>query len=439
LNSIIHGPANDYFIGGYQYNSASSVQEIWIARTDNTLNVIEEHVFHGAYDTMGYSIAAGSDFKYGIVGFVDTNNDDGMLYIEHFNICGPGTYKESGICNNCPYGTNNTIIDAQECAPCPPGFYQDEEGKSFCISCGAGMVVEDEESESCHLCLSGSYQKGDDHTKCYDCPAGSYQDVDGKTSCKPCPPGFVAPNDGYGACTKCPDGTFQNEPGKTQCFQCNIKCKTCNGPSNFDCLECNNDQIPNLTTNPLEGCVCKKGYYEFQAAAKDALPQCKMCDDFCDQCEGPSKCLKCSENMNGLVYKGGKCYCEMNGAFEFTDPISGKKVCGMCHPLCTTCFGINNDQCYTCSASKNAFIASINTCKCKDGYYYDNLTKNCDKCNELCSKCVGPLSTECVECNTKIGFNVEGKSNTCVYQCDSGYYRDPGFICKSIFFNKLKM
>jgi hypothetical protein len=56
----------------------------------------------------------------------------------------------------------------------------------------------------------------------------------------------------------CPDGTFESNG---ECFACHPACDTCNGPSLYSCISCN-DANSDLFEDSLLGttCRCKSGF-----------------------------------------------------------------------------------------------------------------------------------------------------------------------------------
>ncbi len=78
-------------------------------------------------------------------------------------------------------------------------------------------------------------------------------------------------------------------------------------------------------------------------------------------------------------------------------------ACFSCNFKCLTCFGPNDDECYTCADNVVTGLGYYNygttcTSACPDGYYPDNFKKICKLCKTICSKCTSiDFCTECID------------------------------------------
>jgi len=275
--------------------------------------------------------------------------------------CGAqGFYKEGTACKKCNkeclacYGPNPD--NCLQCADptkysfknscvsdCEDGYYKSTERTCNqchpnCLTCNGGS------SASCASCYDSNVLY---ESSClFECPQGSYE-AQGKacTKCKePCKhcvnsttcttcvegyfyhPIYFAPSH----CSEtCFDGTYGDELTQ-KCLECHFTCKTCIGPSDTQCVECN--QLKGLVKQnnlPVGRCLeisCPSGYYpSINIIAEKA--SCEKCHKSCKECTGPIKtmctscnigffdylingnleCRTCEEISRGLTYKNGKC------------------------------------------------------------------------------------------------------------------------------------
>lgn len=160
------------------------------------------------------------------------------------------------------------------------------------------MFVENQPSLFCSNCTDGKfYDGGNCVPACTDNTvpqllAGNY------SVCKNC---YVSkcmvPNLNLSKCV-CGDQCYPiNE---NSCEACHDSCLTCNGSYSTNCLSCD---FPTPTTYRVlvnGQCVCAAGYYDDSRSAF-----CSPCDDSCKTCNGPSNanCLTCSQSL----LKNGSC------------------------------------------------------------------------------------------------------------------------------------
>jgi len=192
------------------------------------------------------------------------------------------------------------------------------------------------------------------------------------------------------------------------CVACDSRCKSCIGPTNKNCTEC--DETAELNDSNL--CECKKGNY-FDLV----LQKCTKCPNpLCESCNPNSAvdmtCLKCSSHPNVVSNKHGDtvnlfdCYC-----MDKTTYNSNIGLCifdnNYCHGLCKNgCSELNNpSKCVNCKDGINIeALKNVNKqfdCSCTNGavligdkcgftecnmkycagcYYKNNKTNSCFKC-----------------------------------------------------------
>lgn len=174
------------------------------------------------------------------------------------------------------------------------------------------------------------------------CPVGYFKHSTSQ-SCRKCNP-KCSECDNFGDCTKC--NTDFNlldfyDPTRAQCVaecplgfwsnnqvcaRCYEDCKSCYGPSKYQCLSC----YPNFYLDDYE-CVwrCSPGMY------KDKLGHCDWCDSSCQECYGPTRhqCITCAENF----------YWHDHRCFQYSCPsatylaIPSLRLCERCQFGCTYC------------------------------------------------------------------------------------------------------
>jgi len=352
----------------------------------------------------------------------------------------------------CSVGTYSCAGNGfSACAQCSEGSYQDNVGKNSCTPCPAQTYLPTIKGVSLSNCLScPAYSASGEGSKICTCFTGYFYDSSfpltaGSQYCRKCHPFCTECDTQKDDCSQCVNTNpgISLEFGKCicehskgyfvlsnsnyeqdQCLKCNPLCKTCHGPTNFDCDECA-ENVGFLNTIDGGKCLCFEGYY-FDLA--DPPNYCKPCDKFCKNCEGVStNCTECVDNP-GVVHTG-KCECINPGYFEYynsTSPNFHKEECVKCHPLCKKCIGPLTNQCGECYIlEKGAKFISPDTCACEPNFFYDSNQEKCMKCHPLCKSCSDYGNDNCIECNKTISFSVEAKTGLCISDCMviSGYYR----------------
>ncbi len=152
-------------------------------------------------------------------------------------------------CNSCSSGSNCTTCDldtdkrslvtiaTSSLCMCIQGFYQDPKDtkNNVCLQCNISNCIACNSSTVCTKCENklpgfGLTSAGQCVSTCgYGC------DVCGsKSMCITCAPGF-AMNKTFRC--NCLPNTFPSTVN-VSCLSCHAKCKTCNGPSEFNCTSC---------------------------------------------------------------------------------------------------------------------------------------------------------------------------------------------------------
>ena len=229
---------------------------------------------------------------------------------------------------------------------------------------------------------------------------------------------------------------------------CHESCLTCNGPSNNNCLICNNSKGYYFKENDNSH-ICftndsiEIGYY---LNISDNL--FKKCNSRCLSCsiggiDSLSNCIKC-KNENNYHFdplKQNHCiqFNELQSSNYFLDSNDDKYI--LCHISCLSCYGPNNDNCLSCDG--NTFFETENFPKrCLEkseipiNYYSINSSGILKyyKCHERCKTCTNGGKYDCQKCNIEGGyFPVEDKYGFCltIEELPDKYYFD--YINKNMF------
>ncbi|CDW89713.1 fu domain containing protein [Stylonychia lemnae] len=267
----------------------------------------------------------------------------------------------------------------------------------FCSKCTGGL------NSQCQECLQGYLLLG---SSCLDsCPDGKYPDFIAKkcdncnTDCSSCKgPSFkdclTCSNPLYyqqgGQCkAKCDDGFYPD--AKSVCQPCNVACGTCTNKFSTTCGSCVTDYFLQPGTSECKS-NCPDGYY-----GDPVTHACVLCHYSCQTCSGygADTCTVCA---TGFLRRGAFCVEKCNdGEFE----IQG--TCKSCDSKCSSCFGVKDDQCYSCNENTLTtygyyFLGTKCLEECPIGYYPDNILKICKKCNPRCASCLSDtFCTSCVD------------------------------------------
>lgn len=322
------------------------------------------------------------------------------LYETNFNnSCVPCPSK----CEKCYEEHQTMTIKCTACAPdfhllnleclatCPVTYFNDTANK-LCAPCS---------DYGCLTCINSTY--------CLACPKGKYlrQDNMCDVQCS-CSDTSICKENVY------PDTTF------SKCLNCDLKCKTCFGPSQYNCLTCTSD----YSYNPLTvSCEASCTGQTFSSEDIYGNKFCESCDNSCLTCNGTKDhCLSCA----GLYFHYNLTFeCVLNCTKIDPNLFNYKpnNTCIRCHDNCATCFGASNTQCYSCKGT-NAYYAPTLTCDktCPSSQYIaDYVSHLCEKCTDGCATC--SLETDnCTKCEN--GFFLQESSGklVCLATCPDKWY-----------------
>jgi len=230
---------------------------------------------------------------------------------------------------------------------------------------------------------------------------------------------------------------------------CNPVCKSCKGPTKFDCTDCySNFYFENGT------CVCPTiGFILSNTQMKDSYEPngyrneftCNKCHTSCLSCNGVSdqQCLSCPltswtlqlsdiyskvDSRYKMCFKAG-IECQNHGMYSLDFPT---QVCKKCHPNCATCSGPGDQFCLSCKFDaqfpENTMYYYDKQCyqSCPDAYTHDGGSNNCYPCSVGIKTCGVGEPSFAIACNDDLFFiseNFNGRvENSCVERCPDGYF-----------------
>ncbi|KAK8883826.1 hypothetical protein M9Y10_042925 [Tritrichomonas musculus] len=205
-------------------------------------------------------------------------------------------------------------------------------------------------------------------------------------------------------CLDCDEGYYFSRPNR-KCFKCHEGCKNCTGPNDYECSICStgyfmsdgsSEILPGVKgkkcTRCENGCaecssftqckVCKGGFY---LVNHNGDMDCEPCEPGCDKCDsGSTKCSSCSEG------------------YYVSETYDGTLVkCSECPNHCKSC---------------KSEAGTVTCLTCFEGFYENPETHNCDSCDYPCATC-SSSATSCLSCAEN--YLLEGSSCTtmCTYPC----------------------
>ncbi|KAL4482199.1 hypothetical protein ABPG72_017980 [Tetrahymena utriculariae] len=261
--------------------------------------------------------------------------------------CPKGQYGLNSLCIPCDSNCDTCANNSQNCLTCQVGYYLN--ASNFCIQC----------SQKCLKCASASV--------CQSCAFGTFLE---NGSCK----------------YSCSNPNSYQDNNLNQCVLCDSSCKTCNGSSSRNCLDCYNGYYFSMLNSPTGICI--------------------QCDSSCTQCTGPSN-NECQQCKKGVQQKPPS-ICIACPISQYFDGIQ----CQYCSNLCLTCFDSSANSCLSC----------------KQNFFLDITTNTCQSCPQTCLTCIS--STYCtvceqgyfllnnLQCVTKCPVGMRADVNSGVCMCD---------------------
>lgn len=247
----------------------------------------------------------------------------------------------------------------------------------YCTGCSSGSLYD---GSGCVAICSGNAVAQpitNTYSVCRGCPIENYmiQDLT-KSKCV------------------CADQTYPTGPNS--CLPCHYSCASCNGPNPNNCLTC--DISPPVGTNRYltnGQCPCVSGYYDSADSGS-----CLTCHYSCFTCNGPSNtnCMSCNNSMSRVLTgtqcpcnpgyiddgKNSLCQCQTflpNGMCSvpvqpptIICPLNSANVNNICQ--CNDPYINSSNTCITCP--NNSEKASATECRCKTGFV--NISGQCTTC-----------------------------------------------------------
>ncbi|KAL4497164.1 hypothetical protein ABPG72_019484 [Tetrahymena utriculariae] len=329
-------------------------------------------------------------------------------------ICSISGCKQcNSIQNQCSTCSSNQFMYNNNCYPSQPAgtncklsndnfFICSQCKQSGCLKCQNNI-------NECSSCSASQFLF---NFKCYDQqPPGTICDQNGGNQqnynyqncaiqgCKDC-------NTNINQCSSCQSGEYFYD---SQCFKKQPNSTYCSNDSNaYSCKNCLNQQCLSCDSSLLKCISCV--YYLFEGNCYKNQPENTYCDHntrICNQCLNQS-CKTCQSNLSicqscpnqyylflGLCTKEqpSNTYCDQeNNCFKCKD--SSCKTCDQslqicqtclaqaylynnycqsilesgCNISCGVCYGIDEDQCVSCSSETRIYKKDSTTCECKGGF-----------------------------------------------------------------------
>ena len=193
------------------------------------------------------------------------------------NTCTTGFYSDSLQCQACQVGCDVCLLDGS-CVTCS-NFYQLDSATKTCYDTSCTLSQYYHHDNVCYNCAP----------ECQTCNVAA-------STCTSC---FSNPNNqtylSVGTCVQtCPAGTFAHLQSKS-CRKCDPRCASCS--SHRNCTSClNNFHLLTFYDNTNTPCVseCPVGFYVNDSNV------CARCYHDCKSCYGPSEyqCLDCYPNFS---------------------------------------------------------------------------------------------------------------------------------------------
>lgn len=290
------------------------------------------------------------------------------------NTCPTGFYSDSLQCQACQTGCDVCLLDGS------------------CYTCATNYVL-DAKTKTCYPsgCQLNQFYDG----VCNNCAAECQTCSVSMSQCTSC--AINTGNQTYlanGACvTTCPLGTFAHLQSRS-CRLCDPRCLSCS--SHRNCTSCANDfYLLAFYDNTNTPCVseCPVGFYV------NGSNICSRCHHDCKSCYGPSEyqCIECYPNF---FLDEGKCvyFCS---AMKYQDQGSGH--CEWCHSSCQECWGPTKHHCLSCQSNHYIYNHVCYAWECPGATYLSIPEQRlCEPCQFGCQICTS--SQFCEFCTPGYNF-----------------------------------
>ena len=362
---------------------------------------------------------------------------------DNCQVCHTGYYVSEGKeCKECTNNCATCSITSDNCTSCPDGFMKvdntcqgcpsncKECNNEGCVTCNEHYYETEGECGECGTkCLHCK-----DQTTCIDCELHYYANDQG--ACQECGPNCDKCESDK-KCTDCYPEYFASESGS--CEKCAEVCHECSGPTENDCLDCDegyyfsrpnrkcfkcHEGCKNCTgPNDYECSICSTGYF-MSDGSSEILPgvkgkKCTRCENGCAECSSFTQCKVCKGGFY-LVNHNGDMDCEpCEPGCDKCD--SGSTKCSSCsegYYVSETYDGtlVKCSECPNHCKSCKSEAGTVTCLTCFEGFYENPETHNCDSCDYPCATC-SSSATSCLSCAEN--YLLEGSSCTtmCTYPC----------------------
>ena len=239
------------------------------------------------------------------------------------------------------------------CTECVPPFVLE---KLMCVRTCSGGKILDRKRRRCVSC----------HHSCAKCLGTTDHD------CLSCRDAWKASLEGSVCKNSCGVGKYR-APKTSYCERCHPTCKSCRDRGQLACTGCINGLIYSFAKKQCLS-QCPQGQYRINT-------DCYMCTSSCKTCKGPSnrECLSCEQNHALYNFTCVK-RCPPNTHLE---DYNGLMECGACYPSCATCTGKRANQCTSCR--QDLYLEKTSCVKqCSLNFQLDEDTRTCTLCNNDC-------------------------------------------------------
>ncbi|CAD8136460.1 unnamed protein product [Paramecium pentaurelia] len=438
-------------------------------------------------------------------------NQDYLQYGQNCLLqCPQFTYLNNNTCQNCnAYCLTCFGPNFSQCYSCIDGFYlngqscqqicdnyYDQDNKTCIDNCGSKYLIKDLKQcvlqcpigyisceQECLISIQDGFYLN--NGQCYRCDQKCTK-CTSSTSCSECSQNFYLELDS--CVNQCINKYLYMDPISRSCVsRCPIGLYH---QESFNRRFCMLDCTFKLDDQCVQSCPI--GFYNDNSF-------CKLCPSECTECQSTTFCLKC---QIGLYLENNWCYpvcnykktdrknqicvdecnldlfeyenqcvesCPSNPIYFYhkqqcvqscpTSTFQQEQYCIDCHIQCSSCFGSNNDECYSCSLGYYLDNNQICTQTCP--FLYDLINQKCvfqcqkdqyleqnqcvEKCNhflydkqcvDYCPSLTYQQNTQCFNCSNNC---LECNSFGCI-KCKIGSYLNDG-ICDSycqIMYNDVK-
>ena len=217
-----------------------------------------------------------------------------------------------------------------------------------------------------------------------------------------------------------------------------MDCETCQGPTATDCLTCRSSEMVYTLLN--HSCICPPQYFNSNGNCIRIYIYIYIyiyigCHDCCRSCIGPNEedCMECNPENGCYAMDNDVAKCIFNcidsSIALYIEEASNR--CLPCHPNCSRCSGPLDSECFQCVAP--VVLTTPNECKFTTCEHIPNtvlVEEECRICDERCNGCID-IPNQCTACLPPYLLLVG--TNLCLQTCPPQYYDNQMNLCLSIY------